>query len=66
MIVDREEETLAPCLQQLEASDFSEMRTLGKILKANEVTVCGALIYPWSHGQVEEQIHRLKMLKRQT
>ena len=34
-------------------------------LRRDEKAVTAAVVLPWSNGQVEGQIHRLKLVKRQ-
>jgi len=34
--------------------------------RRDQAAVLAALTYPWNQGQVEEQIHRLKLLERQS
>jgi transposase len=42
-----------------------ELRIFAKGLQADEDAVRAALESPWSNGQVEGQVNRLKTLKRQ-
>jgi hypothetical protein len=42
-----------------------ELQRFAKGLRADYAAVRAALIYPWSNGQVEGQINRLKLIKRQ-
>jgi transposase len=42
-----------------------ELRRFAKGLRADRAAVRAALMYPWSNGQVEGQINRLKLIKRQ-
>jgi transposase len=42
-----------------------ELRSFATGLKADKPAVRAALATPWSNGQVEGQVNRLKMLKRQ-
>jgi transposase len=43
----------------------SELRSFAKGLKQDEAAVRAALELPWSNGQTEGQITRLKLIKRQ-
>jgi len=43
----------------------SELRRFAKGLRADYAAVRGALVFEWSNGQVEGQINRLKLIKRQ-
>ncbi len=42
-----------------------ELRSFAKGLQEDEPAVCAAFESPWSNGQVEGQVNRLKTLKRQ-
>jgi transposase len=53
--LDRTQQEIAP----------SELRNFAKGLQADEAAVRQALRSPWSNGQVEGQVNRLKTLKRQ-
>lgn len=46
-------------------SAITEFRSFAEGLKKDQHTILEALRFPWSNGQVEGQINRLKMLKRQ-
>jgi transposase len=46
-------------------SGLPEFRRFARGLTVDLSAVKGALIYQWSQGQVEGQVHRLKMIKRQ-
>ena len=48
----------------LEEASGSEMATFARGLTADLDAVMAALREPWSNGQTEGQINRLKMLKR--
>jgi transposase len=52
------------CQSQHEAMP-GELRSFGKGLQDDQVAVQEALRSPWSNGQVEGQVNRLKTLKRQ-
>ena len=52
---------LAACAQ----SEISALATFAKGLRQDYAAVRAALEEPWSSGQAEGQINRLKMLKRQ-
>ena len=49
----------------LEEANASEMAAFARGLAADLEAVTAALHEPWSNGQTEGQINRLKMLKRQ-
>lgn len=47
-------------------SGVPELRTFAAGIKRDQAAVLAALTYSWSQGQVEGQVHRLKLLKRQS
>lgn len=49
----------------LERNQAGELRGFVKSLRQDEAAVRSALTLPWSNGQVEGHVHRLKLLKRQ-
>jgi transposase len=59
--VDRLEEWMEAC----QRSGLPDLRNFAAGLKQDEAAVRAALTLPWSNGQVEGQVTRLKMLKRQ-
>jgi transposase len=56
---------LDPWLDACEASGITVLRTFAEGLRQDYDAVRAALELPWSSGQAEGQINRLKMLKRQ-
>ena len=50
---------------KVEQSGISELARFVKGLREDEAAVQAAMEYAWSNGQVEGQINRLKMVKRQ-
>ncbi|MGI8765975.1 MAG: ISL3 family transposase [Gemmatimonadaceae bacterium] len=52
---------LAPWLDQAERS---ELQSLGSGLRRDKDAVLAAILFPWSNGQVEGQVNRLKLIKR--
>lgn len=52
-------------LMQAEASDLREFRDFAAGLRRDQPAVEAALRLPWSNGQTEGQITKLKLLKRQ-
>jgi transposase len=58
----RQEEQLTPWMERAEAGP---LRFFVERLRQDEDAVRAALRLPWSNGQVEGQVHRLKLLKRQ-
>jgi transposase len=49
----------------LEQSKATELRPFATSLQRDEMAVRAALALPWSNGQTEGQVHRLKLIKRQ-
>lgn len=52
-------------LGRASTSGVAALATFAAGLRQDGVTVCAALTLPWSSGQAEGQINRLKMIKRQ-
>jgi transposase len=46
-------------------SGIAELRSFANSLKKDKAAVVAALSLPWSNGQVEGQVNRLKLIKRQ-
>lgn len=65
MIENRQSENLEKWLQQAEGSQIVEFEQFAASLRADYAAVKAALIYSWSNGQVEGQVNRLKLIKRQ-
>jgi len=65
LIRERAPERLDPWLQEVEASPFPELHSFVVGIRRDEAAVRAALELPWSQGQVEGQITKLKLLKRQ-
>lgn len=53
-------------LAETHACGVSAVETFAAGLKQDGAAVRAALILPWSNGQAEGQINRLKLLKRQS
>jgi transposase len=60
-----EEGGLAGWLREAVEGSIPEMRAFARGILQDEVAVRAAIREPWSNGQVEGQVNRLKMLKRQ-
>jgi len=65
LLRDRAVERLDPWLQEAEESRFPELHSFVAGIRRDEAAVRAALELPWSQGQVEGQITKLKLLKRQ-
>ncbi len=66
MVREKNRSALEPWLQKADRSGIAELRTFAAGIKRELAAVQAALTYQWSQGQVEGQVHRLKLLKRQS
>jgi transposase len=65
MVKQRQARRLAPWLARARKSSSAELQGFASGIKRDYAAVQAALSLPWSQGQVEGQITRLKFLKRQ-
>lgn len=65
MIKKRESDAFLPWLTRANACPVEEMRRFALGLQEESAATLAALTEPWSTGQVEGQITRIKLLKRQ-
>ena len=65
MVKQRQARRLDPWLAQAQQSSSVELRGFASGIKRDYAAVKAALSLPWSQGQVEGQITRLKFLQRQ-
>jgi transposase len=65
LVRTREAPGLIAWLERAEASSVPEVRSFTAGLRRDRAAVDAALGSPWSNGQTEGQINRLKVLKRQ-
>ena len=65
MLRGRHPEMLDGWLEEASGSASPELRSFAEGLRADHDAVGAALSENWSNGQVEGQINRLKLLKRQ-
>jgi transposase len=65
LITEQKADNFEPWLQQVEHSDIASLKGFAKSLRRDYTAVRAALTLPWSQGQVEGQVHRLKLIKRQ-
>lgn len=65
MIRSSDTPALENWLQEASQSGIAELRTFAAGIKRDQAAVLAALTYEWSQGQVEGQVNRLKLLKRQ-
>ncbi len=64
MLRQRNGEALDSWLTDVEASNVAELRTFASGLRRDDAAVKAGLTLPYSNGQTEAQIQRLKLLKR--
>jgi hypothetical protein len=65
MLRERHAGGLRTWLENAEQSAVSEIHSFATGIRQDEAAVTGALTYAWSNGQVEGQINKLKLIKRQ-
>jgi len=62
---ERDLAALEPWLTRAEASGLTEFVACATSLRQDEAALTAALTLPWSNGQTEGQVTRLKLVKRQ-
>lgn len=65
MVKSRSGQGLDQWLQDVAASGIKSLQSFANGLRSDVAAVRNALSMPWSNGQVEGQINRLKFIKRQ-
>ena len=65
MLRERAGERLDEWLEKVETQEVTELRSFAQGLRRDYEAVKAGLTLYWSNGQVEGQVHRLKLLKRQ-
>lgn len=65
MIRARSASALEPWLKEAHESGIPELRTFATGIRRDQAAILAALTYEWSQGQVEGQVNRLKLIKRQ-
>ena len=65
LVAERAPTRLDSCLEQCEQSGSAEFVRFAHGVRRDYPAVHAALCYPWSQGQTEGQVNRLKLLKRQ-
>jgi transposase len=66
LVRTRDAKALEPWIEQALDSRVPELGSFVAGIRRDQSAVFNALRYVWSQGQVEGQIHRLKLLKRQS
>ena len=64
MILDRQPESFDSWLQEPQEKGTEEIKNFARKLKEDKQAVAAAMSSPWSNGQVEGQVNRVKMIKR--
>lgn len=64
MVRERDEQALTPWLVLVEASELPELCSFAAGLRRDEQAVRAGVRLPYSQGQVEGQVNRLKLIKR--
>ena len=52
-------------MEQASRSEFGAIHRFASGLRRDEAAIAAAVSSSWSNGQVEGQVHRLKLIKRQ-
>ena len=65
MIRERQSEALLPWLEGVGESGIGALVGFANGIKQDVAAVTNALSLPWSNGQTEGQVNRLKLIKRQ-
>ncbi len=58
------EDELGSWLEEAQSGSLSEIRAFAKGVRQDEAAIRAAVTLPWSSGQVEGQVNRLKLIKR--
>ena len=58
-------EALSAWMEKASRSTFGAIHRFTTGLRRDEAAIAAAVSLPWSNGQVEGQVHRLKLIKRQ-
>ena len=66
MIRERHASALESWLKEALESEVPELRTFATGIKRDQDSIQAALTHEWSQGQTEGQVHRLKLIKRQS
>ena len=64
MVRERQHEALLPWLEDATNSGIEALKQFAKGIKQDLAAVTNALSLPWSNGQTEGQVNRLKLIKR--
>ncbi len=64
VVRERDRDALDGWLRQAEQSGIAELRALAVGMRRDRAAIEAALVLPWSNGQTEGQVTRLKFVKR--
>jgi transposase len=65
IVREGEEEKLGNWFEEVQKSDLPEIRTFARGVRQDEAAVRAAITLPWSNGQVEGRVSKLKLIKKQ-
>ncbi len=65
MVRERQSEALLPWLEDATSSGIVALKQFAKGIEQDLAAATNALSLPWSNGQTEGQVNRLKLIKRQ-
>jgi transposase len=65
MLAERRGTDLDAWLAQAKHSGIAELKSFAQGIRRDYAAVRAAFSSPWSNGQVEAQVNRLKLIKRQ-
>lgn len=65
MVRERQPDELLPWLEDAKKSGLEALKQSARGIKQDLTAVTNALSLPWSNGQTEGQVNRLKLIKRQ-
>jgi len=65
MVREHQPDALASWLEDAAGSGMEALKQFAKGIKQDLAAVTNALSLPWSNGQTEGQVNRLKLIKRQ-
>jgi transposase len=65
LVRERDHDAFDAWLTLAEASDVVELRAVATGMRRDHAAIMAALTLPWSNGQTEGQVTRIKLVKRQ-
>ena len=64
MVRERRHQDFDQWIESAKASEIRELKNFAVGLLRERAQLLAALTFPWSNGQVEGQVNRLKLIKR--